>query len=406
MTLSPRLFGAACCLAAIATVPASAGIVRFTATIDAAQETTGSTSTATGSAVLLYDVEANRFDLAVTINGFANPLTNSHIHEAAPGVAGPVVTGLGAEVAYTRNGDSLAATFLDVAHLGSPATLLSGGAYLNFHTAAYPGGEIRGQLIPDDIKLTARIDGSQESSANDSAAYGAAQAIYHPATNQIDVTVFAYNFTNTFTNSHIHEGPVGVSGGVVTPFGGAAVYTRVGNTYTNAFTGLTYGGNPVVLLSDGSYVNIHSNIYPAGEIRGQLLVASWQNPGRLVNVSARGQVNTGDGVLISGFIVQGDTPVRVLATARGPFLTGFGVSGALADPMLSIRDSAGVELLANDNHADAPYTAWIAASGLGPTDAAEAAILLILPPGAYTGVISGAGATTGVGLAEAYELGW
>src|SRR5688500_9037965 len=129
-------------LSALAFASARAQIVEFRATINSAQETTGSTSVAAGWAVMLYDVSTNKFDLTIIINGFANTLTASHIHEAAPGVAGPVVTNLGGEIAYRRDNQYVTQTFTNMTHNGTALTLLQNGAYLNFHTAAYPGGEV------------------------------------------------------------------------------------------------------------------------------------------------------------------------------------------------------------------------------------------------------------------------
>ncbi len=383
---------------------AQAGIVRFTATIDAAQADT--TSTATGSAVMIYDATANTFDLTVTLNDFAATLANSHIHEGAPGVSGPVVVPFGDESVYTRDGNTLTGTFTNVTYTGDPATLLSGGAYLNYHTAAFPAGEIRGQLIPDPVKLSATMTPGQETSdpKPDSAAYGAVQATYDPATNMITTVVCVYNFANTLSNSHIHEAALGVAGDVKLGLGPAANYVQNGNTYVQLFGPSDYPGSAVALLSEGAYVNVHSDVYPGGEIRGQLYVLNPQNAGRLVNVSARAQVGTGDNVLISGFFVQGTEPARVLVTGRGPGLAT--VPGTLADPVLNIYDSEGHLLFTNDNVGDAPFQDAIAGfSGVSLMDT-EAGALLILPPGGYTGIVSGADDTTGVGLAEAFEVSW
>lgn len=386
-------------------LPTHAALLQFTASIDAAQETTGSDSTATGTAVLIYDTADNTFDLTVTINDFSNTLIASHVHEGAPGVAGGVVTGLGDESLYTRDGNTLTGTFLNLTYGGDPATLLAGGAYLNYHTAAWAGGEIRGQLIPDPIKLTALIDASQETGTVTSDAYGAAQATYDPVTNEIDLLVFVYNFTNTLTNSHFHEAAVGVSGGVVTGLGAAAVYQQFGNTYTQQFDNLTYGGDPLALVSGGAYLNFHSDVYAPGEIRGQLWVSDGTSSSELKAVSSRGQVNTGEGVLITGFIITGTEPLRLAVTARGPVLTPFGVVDALADPVLAINDSNEVVLMANDNSSDGAYPALVTGAGISTT-ATEAATIMILPPGAYTSVMSGAGTSSGIGLAEAFKVAW
>ena len=389
---------------------ASAGLVRFTAAIDATQETTGSTSTATGSAVMIYDVTANTFDLSVTVNDFAGPLTLSHIHEGASGVAGSPVVNFGTgETNYTRTGDTLTATFANMDYTGDPATLLAGNAYVNYHTDAWPGGEVRGQLIPDPVKLTAIIRPEFEIGAHTpvvSDAYGAAQATYDPATNMITTLVCLYNFTNTLTNSHIHEAAVDASGGVTLGFGGASVYLQNGNTYVQQFGPSAYPGSPVALLSEGAYVNAHSDVYTPGEIRGQLYVLDPTDTGRLGNVSTRGRVGLDDEVLIAGLIVQGENPVRVLLTARGPVLTGFNVGTVLADPLLEVYDAGNHLLFTNDDFGTAPFASLIAASGVSPTETSESAVLLVLPPGAYTGIVSGVGGTEGVALAEAFEVAW
>ena len=100
--------GALCALA----LTARAQVIELRATINQAQENPPTGSAATGSAVMFYDVGTNAFDLVVTINNMTNTATASHIHEAAAGVNGPVVTNLGAEAVYTRNGSTLTLQFL------------------------------------------------------------------------------------------------------------------------------------------------------------------------------------------------------------------------------------------------------------------------------------------------------
>lgn len=390
-------------LTALGLGPAKAQTIQFNATINAAQETTGSDSAAVGWAIMLYHVSSNTFDLTLAINNFPNTLTASHIHEAALGVPGPVVTGLGAEAVYTRSGNTLTATFTNMAYLGTPLTLLQNGAYVNFHTAAWPGGEVRGQLIAQPKRLVAVLKGANEVPANNSQAYGAAYISYNPGTNMITTRLQLYNFTNTLTASHYHEAAVGVPGPVVHGLGGASVYTQTGWSYGAVFTDQTYGGDPIKLLTGGAYLNVHSNVVPGGEIRGQVWTSDEADTPRLVNVSARGWVGTGDQVLIAGFVVTGTEPVRVVVTAKGPSLTSAGVTGALADPILSVHDWTGREIVRNDDYDEGFAAADLAGTGFSPTDDKESALLLVLPPGPYSVVVGGANQSTGIALAEVYE---
>lgn len=390
-------------LTALGLGTAQAQMIELRATINGAQETPATTSPATGTAIMLYDVGTNTFDLTVTINNFANTVSASHIHQGAIGVAGAVVTNLGSETVYTRNGTTLTTTFLGVVHGGTPLNLIQNGAYINLHSAAFPGGEVRGQLIARPKRLVAVLNAKQEVPVGTSAAYAAAMITYDPGTNKISTRMNVYNFTNTLSNSHYHEGAVGVSGPVVHGLGAASVYVKTGNSYGLSFNSQTYLGDPIKLLTGGAYLNVHSNAVAAGEIRGQVYTSDEFDTGRLVNVSARGFVGTGDQVLIGGFVVAGNDPVRVLITARGPSLTALGVAGALANPKLSLYDSANREIVSNDDYATTFSAADLASTGFAPTDASESALLLVLPPGNYSTVVSGVGGATGIALTEVYE---
>ncbi len=123
----------------------------------------------------------------------------------------------------------------------------------------------------------------------------------------------------------------------------------------------------------------------------------------LANISTRGFVETGDNVMIGGFIIgpEGLADGSVLVRAVGPSLTG--VPDALADPMLELRDGNGA-LLASNNDWKSTQQDAIEATGLAPSEDEEAAILSTLPPGNYTAIVFGVGDTTGNGLVEAYNL--
>ena len=121
---------------------------------------------------------------------------------------------------------------------------------------------------------------------------------------------------------------------------------------------------------------------------------------KLANISTRGLVQTGDNVLIGGFIIVGQDPLRVIVRAIGPSL---GVTGALADPTLELRDSDGVLIDSNDNWRSDQETE-IMATTIPPSNDLESAIVRDLVPGTYTAVVRGVNNATGVGLVEAFSL--
>jgi hypothetical protein len=124
---------------------------------------------------------------------------------------------------------------------------------------------------------------------------------------------------------------------------------------------------------------------------------------QLTNISTRGLVGNGDGVIIGGFILEGLGDATVLLRAIGPSLATAGIANSLSNPILELRDSNGVLLKSNDNWKDSQQAA-IEATGLQPMDDREAAILITLPPDSYTTVLAGKDGNTGIGLVEVYSL--
>jgi arylsulfate sulfotransferase len=125
---------------------------------------------------------------------------------------------------------------------------------------------------------------------------------------------------------------------------------------------------------------------------------------KLANMSTRGSVGTVDNILINGFIVGDVGSTTVVVRALGPSLASYGVSGVLSDPTLAIYDANGSVIARNDNWQDDINAIDVQKNGLAPPNALESAIVLHLPAGAYTAIVTGADGGTGVGLAEVYEL--
>ncbi len=123
----------------------------------------------------------------------------------------------------------------------------------------------------------------------------------------------------------------------------------------------------------------------------------------LANLSTRGFVGTGENVMIAGLIVgSGEKPILALR-AVGPSLTSQGVSGALQDPTLELRDNNGALIASNDDWQTTQDSA-VAACGIAPSDVRESAIVRSLAAGNYTAIVRGKSNTTGVALIEAYRI--
>ena len=132
----------------------------------------------------------------------------------------------------------------------------------------------------------------------------------------------------------------------------------------------------------------------------------------LKNIGTRGLVQTGNDVMIGGFIVQGTGPKTVIMRAIGPELTPYGIPNALADPTLELHNGTGALIASNDNWQTtviggiitSDQVSAIQNSGHAPTQPSESAIIATLPPGNYTAIVRGMNNTIGVALVEVYDL--
>ena len=125
---------------------------------------------------------------------------------------------------------------------------------------------------------------------------------------------------------------------------------------------------------------------------------------KLANISTRGFVQAGSNVMIGGFIIgNGSGATKVIARGIGASLTNAGITGALTDTTLELRDSNGALVASNDNWKDTQQ-ADIQATGIPPGNDFESAILATLNPGSYTAIVAGKNGATGVALVELYNL--
>ena len=165
----------------------------------------------------------------------------------------------------------------------------------------------------------------------------------------------------------------------------------------------------VETLSPGSYTVIND-----GASSGNEIVLTEIYGRELVNLSTRGEVAPGDGVLVAGFVLESADPALVLIRGVGPALADLGVPGALADPRLTVYRQlpdggsawvAGNDDWSADDRASLTLGATMRTGAFPlPVGSADAALLLQLPSGIYSVHVEGNGESSGIALAEIYHV--
>ncbi len=186
-------------------------------------------------------------------------------------------------------------------------------------------------------------------------------------------------------------------------------------TSANAQTIASFGFDPHNSVESALYLTLNPGVYtaivqsysdsstPATSGIGLFELYDLRSGGgRAGNVSSRGNVQTGDNVMIAGFIVGNGANKELIIRALGPSLSG-SVSNTLPDPTVSIYNANGVVLQSNNDWQQDPNASTIAGRGLAPNDPKESATLITLSPGVYTAIVSGVNGATGVALVEAYD---
>lgn len=252
---------------------------------------------------------------------------------------------------------------------------------------------------------------------------------YPRSTGSVDGTGSAARFyLGSSTGCYQTCGFVGVStvrGGIAVD-GGGNVY--VGDTVNNTIRKITSAGEVTTIaglvgypgarwFSDGAGSAAHFN-HPNGlfvDGGGRIYVADTGNNtiriggptavAQSLNIATRARVQSGDNVLIAGFIVTGSVSKKVALRAIGPSLANSNVQGFLPDPTLELRDARGSQQGINDDWKDASNAAELQAAGLAPSNDLEAAFIAKLAPNqSYTAIVRGKGSDAGIALVEVYDL--
>ncbi len=230
---------------------------RYSGVLTGAQEVPATGSVASGSVFAWLHEPDNRLVYTVQTTGLASVVA-AHFHQAAAGANGPVVFGLNGSAQYAGVTPRLTASQM--------AALAADGFYANVHPSAFPGGEIRGQLLRDRGEhFVTQLAGANEVPPTPSANVGGAQLIVNP-NGTVTVSGGYQVFGTATVGAHVHRGAVGVNGPVV--FGLSFAGGVLSGSYAPSAADLAD------LRSGLWYINVHSAAFGGGEIRGQLSAAT------------------------------------------------------------------------------------------------------------------------------------
>ncbi len=297
----------------------------FTTRMAGSQENPPVTTTATGTGVFSVDLQTRALSARVVTSGLT--ATAAHIHAGAIGVNAPVAVGF----VQTEPGSGIwvppANTILTPEQFQS---FLNGGTYFNVHSAAFPGGEIRGQIGRDvfDVVLT----GAQENPPVTGGGSATSRIVVNPATREVSGSITNIGFAATA--GHIHTGLFGVNGPVLVPTTVSAAGSAVWNFTPATFTVAQYRA----FLFGNMYANTHSAAFPGGEARGQigkvtrtgLLSGANEVPPTTTTATGRGRAEL-DANTLDVFVTI--TTTGVTATAAHLHLGAVGANGPVIVPL-------------------------------------------------------------------------
>lgn len=239
-----------------------------TASLTGAQENPANASTASGRGAVIVNPTTREISGGISFSGVTPTAGGHHIHQApsgSPTQNGGVIIGL----ALAPAGNVATIPPGTVLTQAQYAALLAGELYFNVHSAAYPGGEIRGQINARGGVTAglASLSGAQEVPANASAASGRGTIVFDSATREILIAYTTHDVVGN-TVAHIHTGAPGVSG----PANVVSLVAAGANAYTAANPTTLTAQNETDIQAGNTYFNVHSSTFSGGEIRGQIAV--------------------------------------------------------------------------------------------------------------------------------------
>ncbi len=251
---------------------AMAQVLTFEFPLVGGQEVPVNASSGSGTATVTLDVDSGELNWNIEYSNLVAGTTAAHFHGPAPiGINAGVQVGIpGSPTPYGGTSGTLVGTA--TINNTQIQQLLDGLWYINIHSSAFPGGEIRGQVLPM-ITYDFPLSGEQEVPSNDSTGSGNASVAIHPETGLLTWNIEYQDLVANSTAAHFHgPAPVGVNAGVQVGIPGNP--TSYGVTSGTLLGSNTINPTQVQQLLDGLwYINIHSTKFPGGEIRGQVVDA-------------------------------------------------------------------------------------------------------------------------------------
>ncbi|HEX2398661.1 MAG TPA: CHRD domain-containing protein, partial [Mycobacterium sp.] len=257
-------------------VVSAAGAETFKASLSGAQESPAVSGSGTGSATFTISADGTSIAYSVTYSGLTGAVVAAHIHAGSVGVSGPIILPL-TPAASPMTGTLTAADFKAAGGIttfdGALAAIRAGGTYVNLHTAAHPGGEIRGQLNGPET-FNATLTGASEVPAVQGNGVGFATIVIADDEKSITYTVTYAGLTGDVVAAHIHVGDLKTAGPIILPLkvGPTPMTGTLTAADLKAAGGVNSFADAVAAIRAGNtYVNLHTAAHPGGEVRGQLV---------------------------------------------------------------------------------------------------------------------------------------
>lgn len=229
-----------------------------------------------GSATVTFSADRTQVTFDVTVSNIGTNITQAHIHRGAAGVNGPIVIGFASAADNFVDGRKQVTVSgvdpaLSAEIIGNPANF-----YVNVHTSQFPGGAVRGQLSAfSGTTFVGDLRAERETpTPGPPGGTGSFVVSFNEARNEVTWAIGVAGIGSNIILSHIHRGAEGVAGPVEINFNPTYVNGQASGVVSGVDPALA---NEIINNPAGFYVNVHTSEFPAGAVRGQLLVANQDN---------------------------------------------------------------------------------------------------------------------------------